>query len=194
MNSFLLCFIPLFVAVDAPGVLPMFLGLIEGIDKKTVRKIIIQSVFTSIIVAVLFIFFGRKVLELLGISVFDFMIAGGALLFIISISDILSIEKKQRQIDTDSLGAVPIGIPLIIGPAVMTTSLLLVNEYGAVITISALAVNVFIAGIIFWFSDNIFQFIGKSGTRVLSKLASMLLASIGIMIIRKGIMSIILNN
>ena len=99
MKAFWLCFVPIFVAVDAIGVLPMFMGFTENMELKRVRKVVYQSVFTAMAVALAFLVAGKALLNLLGITVADFMIAGGVLLFIISISDLLSDEKKQRKID-----------------------------------------------------------------------------------------------
>jgi multiple antibiotic resistance protein len=130
MNAFWLCFVPLFVAVDAVGVLPLFLSLTEGMDNTRVRIAIIQSVITASIVALVFLVFGSALLRYLGITVPDFMIAGGFLLLAISLNDLLSGEKNQYKSDPDSLGAVPLGVPLITGPAVLTTCILLAEMHG----------------------------------------------------------------
>ena len=191
MKSFWLCFVPLFVATDAIGVLPMFLGFTEGMDKKKIHSVVYQSVITAMAVALLFVFAGKAILDLLGITVADFMIAGGILLFIISISDLLSSEKNQRKVDTESMGAVPIGVPLITGPAVLTTSILLLNEYGVILTATSIILNVSIVGIVFYFSFYINKLLGNAGAKTLSKIANLLLAAIAVMIVRKGIMIII---
>jgi len=187
MKEFWRCFVPLFVAVDAFGVLPMFLGLVEGVDPGRVPRIVYQSVITAAAVALAFLAVGVGVLRLLGITVADFMIAGGALLFAISLSDLLTVGKAQRRVDPDSLGAVPLGVPLITGPAVLTTSLLLMNEYGIVLTGSAVLANILIAGVVFRFAQVLNRLLGKSGAKTISKIASLLLAAIGVMIVRKGI-------
>ena len=119
MKEFWLCFVPLFVAVDAIGVLPLYVSLTEGLNKVQRQKVVFQSVVTASVVAVLFLWFGPVLLKFLGITVQDFMVAGGILLLAISLNDILIGTKKRRQADPDSLGAVPIGIPLITGPACM---------------------------------------------------------------------------
>ncbi len=187
MNNFWLCFVPLFVAVDAIGVLPMFMSLTRGFNNSKKRHVIVQSILTATIVSLIFIAIGKYLFEMLGITVADFMVAGGLLLFIISIIDIITGEKKQRGIDPESLGAVPIGVPLIVGPAVLTTVLLLAGQYGLIPTISAIMANILIAGFVFLLSDSIYKILGKSGTKTISKLASLLLAAIAVMIIRKGI-------
>ena len=188
MNDFWLCFVPLFVAVDAIGTLPIFLGFTEGIKTAKVRKIVLQSILTASIVGLAFLFLGEAVLRMLGISVADFMIAGGIVLLVISINDIITFEKRHKGIDQDSMGAVPIGVPLTVGPAVLTTSILLVREYGPWITVLSLIINILIAGVVFWFSGVINKFLGKTGAKTFSKLAHLLLAAISVMIMRKGIM------
>ena len=187
MKSFWLCFVPLFVAVDAIGLLPLFINLTDGMGKKIVQKIILQSMITALAVALVFIAVGTGIFRFLNISVADFMIAGGTLLFGISVRDILSSEKKLMDVDTESVGAVPIGVPLITGPAVLTTSLLLINEHSAVITSLALAANILIAGIMFLMAPLIYRVLGKTGSKAVSKIISLLLAAIGVMIVRRGI-------
>jgi multiple antibiotic resistance protein len=188
MIDFWLCFVPLFVAVDAIGALPMFMALTEGLERSKVQHIILQSIVTGIAVALIFVFFGPAGLRLIGITVGDFMVAGGILLLVISISDLLSVEKKQRHVDPESMGAVPIGVPLIVGPAVLTTLVLLVDAHGKLPTVAAVVLNIGIAGVLFWRSQSINRFLGASGAKTLSKLASLLLAAIAVMIIRKGLM------
>jgi len=187
MKSFWLCFVPLFVAVDAIGVLPMFMGFTQDIDSAKIRKILFQSVFTAAAVALAFIVMGPAILKLLGITVADFMVAGGVLLFIISMSDLLTTEKRQRRVDPEGLGAVPLGVPLITGPAVLTTSILLVNEYGFIMTSLAVLINIFLAGLVFSLAGPINRLLGKAGARIVSKIAGLLLAAIAVMIIRKGL-------
>jgi multiple antibiotic resistance protein len=115
------------------------------------------------------------------------MIAGGILLFIISLDDLISMERRWSQIDPESLGAVPLGVPLIVGPAVLTTILILVQEYGPLATVAALIVNMLLTGITFWLYAPIIRLLGKSGARTVSKLAALLLAAIAVMMVRKGI-------
>jgi multiple antibiotic resistance protein len=188
MNKFWFCFFPIFMAVNVIGVLPMFMSLTEGLDRPKINRIIVQSVVTATIVAVMFLALGKVILDLLGITVSDFMIAGGTLLFIISLDDLMSMERRWSQIDPESLGAVPLGVPLIVGPAVLTTILILVQEYGPLATVAALIVNILIAGFTFWLYAPIIRLLGKSGARTVSKLAALLLAAIAVMMVRKGVM------
>ena len=191
MKDFLLAFIPLFVAVDAIGILPLYMGLVESIDDGRRRRIIVQSVFTAISVAAAFVVAGQPLLRLLGITTGDFMVAGGTLLFVISLRDLMAVGKARHIIDPETVGAVPIGVPLVTGPAVLTTCMLLVEQHHMAITLLAVGANVLIAGAVFWFASSISKRLGSAGTRTLSKIASLLLACIAVMMVRKGVVTLI---
>ena len=186
LKNIFLAFIPIFVAVDAIGVLPVFVSLTEGFSKKKKYKVISQSIITATCLAIFFIFLGKAVFKLLNITIGDFMVAGGVVLFCIAIIDIINPVKK-RYIPGGELGAVPLGTPLIVGPAVLTTSLIIIDEYGLLPTLISVFSNVILAGIIFSFSNFLIKILGEAGTRALSKVTSLLLAAIAVMLIRKGI-------
>lgn len=190
INRILLAFIPIFVAVDAVGVLPIFVSLTQGFGKNEKAKIIIQSLITALGMAVGFIFLGKAIFKILGITVGDFMIAGGIILFCIAIIDLLN-PGKHRRIPAKDLGAVPLGTPLIVGPAVLTTSLIIISTYGLLATLASVILNVLIAGLIFFFSDLLIKALGEAGSKALSKITSLLLAAIAVMMIRKGIFQIL---
>lgn len=186
LKSLFVAFIPLFVAVDAIGVLPIFVSLTEGYSEKERITVVIQSVITALCLAVGFIFLGKAVFRFLNITIGDFMVAGGTLLFAIAIIDLLS-QKKRRRLPSSELGCVPLGTPLIVGPAVLTTSLILMDEYGLAATLPAILANVVLAGLIFMFSHVLLKILGVAGSRALSKIMSLLLAAIAVMMIRRGI-------
>jgi multiple antibiotic resistance protein len=187
IRNILLSFIPLFVAVDAFGVLPIFVGLTEGLDKKEKNRIVVQSIWTASIVAVVFVLVGKLIFKFLGITIADFMIAGGAILFCISITDIINPTQKRQLPPGDSLGSVPLGIPLIVGPAVLTISLVLESQYGLPATIISILLNILIAAAIFRQSYRLITILGEAGTKALSKVMHLLLAAIAVMLIRHGI-------
>lgn len=186
MKDLFLAFIPVFVAVDALGVLPIFISFTQGYKKAEISKIILQSMITAICLAVGFIFLGKAVFHLLGITMSDFMVAGGAILFCISIIDIVNPDKKRR-ISVKELGSVPLGTPLIVGPAVLTTSIIIIEVYGLVPTLVSVIINVLLAGLLFSFSHVLIKIIGQSGAKALSKVTSLLLAAIAVMMMRKGV-------
>jgi multiple antibiotic resistance protein len=189
-KNILLAFIPIFVAVDAVGVLPIFVSLTEGMRRDEKTKTITQSVLTALLLAVGFVFLGKAVFKLLGITIGDFMIAGGAILFCLAITDIINPVKKQRM-PGQQLGAVPLGTPLIVGPAVLTTSMVIISQYGLVATLISVVVNILLAGIIFSASSVLIKVLGDAGSKALSKVMSLLLAAIATMLIRKGLTQIL---
>jgi multiple antibiotic resistance protein len=187
LHTFWLCFVPLFIAGDAIGALPVFISITEGVHKRDLPKLIVLSAITASVVGLAFIFIGDAILRLMGISVADFMVAGGSMLFVISLGDLVTFEKATRQVHAEEIGPVPIGVPLIVGPGILTTVMLLVKEYGFFPTTAALITNVIVAGVIFLSSDIIIKLVGKNGTKVVSKIASLFLAAIAVMIVRKGL-------
>jgi multiple antibiotic resistance protein len=186
LKNILLAFIPLFVAVDAIGVLPIFASLTEGLKKEEKTKIILQSMLTASALAIGFILVGKLIFRLLGITVSDFMIAGGAILFCLAITDTINPVKKRR-IPTSELGAVPLGTPLIVGPAVLTTSLAVIPHYGMLPTMISVIANILLVGLILHTSSKLMGFLGDAGSKALSKIMSLLLAAIAVMLIRKGL-------
>ena len=190
LKDCILAFVPLFFAFDAVGVLPLYLGLTDGVEPSARRRVLWESVATALAVALGFVLFGRGVLRLLGVTVNDFMVAGGALLFLLATRDIMSGEKPVRLTPT-GIGAVPLGTPLIAGPAVLTMSLILVDVYGWTATIVAVVANVLLVGGILSVADMATGLLGKAGVRVASKVSNLLMAAIAVMMIRRGLAEII---
>ncbi len=189
LRPYILSFIPLFVAVDAIGNIPIFLSLVEGTSKVQRHKIIFDAVLTAMVVAVIFMFIGTWVFSLLGITIPDFQIAGGALLFVIAVR--LLLPGAQKSVLTSShdkdMGVFPLGTPLITGPAVLTTTLMMMNSFGVIPTLVALVLNMFFVWITLVKTDTIMKVIGPSGIRAFSKIIYILLAAIAVMMIRHGI-------
>jgi multiple antibiotic resistance protein len=187
MRTFWLCFVPLFIAVDPPGILPLFLSLTRGVDEPRRHRLVLVSGLTAAGVGLTFLALGNSILIYLGITLSDFMIAGGLLLLVLSITDLLSEGKRHRRADPESVGVVPIGVPLIAGPAVLTTALLLAREHGYGPTAAALVGNVALAMGTLWASDRFHRILGGAGEKILSKITSLLLAAVSVMLVRKGL-------
>jgi len=190
INHILLAFIPVFIAVDPVGITPIFISLTYKLKKSEKKRIIFQSMGTAGALTVSFIFLGKWIFRLLGIEVGDFMLAGGTLLFCLAILDIVSIEKKRRIYEKD-VGVVPLGTPLIAGPALLTTSLIIIDEYGLIPTLCSVVGNILIAGGVFSISSYLQKILGETGTRALSKITSIFLAAIAVMMIRRGLISLL---
>jgi multiple antibiotic resistance protein len=191
LNDILLAFIPMFFAMDALGILPLFVGMTGGLSSAEKKRIIAHSLVTATALAVGFIFLGKVVFNVLGISMGDFMIAGGVILFCLAMVDLLGSNSPTRRVKAIEFAVVPIGTPLIVGPAVLTMALMLMNQFGLGVTLIAVLSNIAIVGVVFFFADRIIRLIGASGSRVLSKVMFLLLATIGVMMVRKGILVIL---
>jgi len=186
----LLSFIPIMVALDAPGTLPLYVAMTEGIKKHERRTIVRQSILTALLITIGFVFLGRAVFQALGILVEDFMIAGGIVLLIIAVSEIVRAGERKILI-SPTIGVVPFGTPLIAGPAMLTTTLVLVGTYGYLPVLLSLIVNILLAWAIFSQADRIIRIIGISGSRAFAKIAALLLAAIAVKMIRSGIFTLI---
>jgi multiple antibiotic resistance protein len=192
IQEIILAFIPIFFAVDPIGLLPVFVAYTSHLTPAEKQKIVVQSMITASCLAVGFLFFGKMIFHALSITIGDFMIAGGAILFCLSMIDLVNVGKKKNKQILD-LGVVPIGTPLVVGPAVLTISLMMSDMHGIQAALVAVLVNILIVGVIFSASHHIMKVIGEAGARALSKFMALLLAAIGVMMIRKGIVVILQN-
>ena len=129
MPAFWSAFLPLFVAVDVVGVLPVYLGFVAALDEPARRRIVLDATLTAAGVGGGFLFLGDAILAVVGVSVGDFQVAGGLLLLVLAIYDLLHPELPLRQPGVH-LGVVPLGTPLIAGPAVLTTLLTIARTLG----------------------------------------------------------------
>jgi len=185
-SSALLPFIPLFVAFDVLGILPIFVSFTAEMNTAERKRVVRQSILTAFLVSLGFVAAGESIFALLGISVSDFQIAGGALLFIIAIVDLI-FPEKTRTFPKETIGVVPIGIPLIVGPAVLTLLLIIVHPYGYLSTILCLVLNLLLVWIVFSQAHGILRVIKEGGAKGIAKVSSLLLAAFAMMMIRMGI-------
>lgn len=187
-ERFVQAFIPLFVAVDPIGLAAIFLALSRGTALAMRRKIARQATLTGGGVALLFLFLGQSIFAALGITVSDFQIAGGLILFILAARDLTHSAAEEPAPLVEGFGVVPLGMPLIAGPATIATLLLLTNTVGVWPTLAALVANLALVALAFAYSDWLGRKIGPTGLRAISKIVSMLLAAIAVNMIRRGIM------
>lgn len=186
-SSFLLTFVPLFIVVDALGIIPFVFIMTERMTVHERRKVVNLSVFTATIVGLAFLFFGQLILNVMGISVGSFAIAGGLILLILSIRYILTGHVVDVAIGEKMAAVVPIGTPLLAGPATITTLLLLVGQFKIYMVLISFIVNMIVAWIFFWLGNYIVRFMGKGGLRAISNVFNLLLAAIAISMIMRGL-------
>lgn len=188
IKSFIFSFFALFVAIDAIAVLPIFISITENLKSKERKKVMQSSIRTASLVAVGFILFGKIIFWVMGISIEDFKIAGGILLLVLSIYLLLS--EKQKRLWSAEMGIFPLGTPLLVGPAVLTTLLILIDSRGLLVTVLAFVSNMALVVVLFNRSATIMKFLGPNGIKAVSKVMDIILSAFGVMLIRKGILEI----
>jgi multiple antibiotic resistance protein len=186
VSKFLECFIPLFVTIDPVGLAAIFLALGRNVPVAKRRRIATQATWTGGIVALLFLFLGRVIFIAIGIGEGDFQIAGGVILFIIAMRELTQTTTQEKESLPDDFGIVPLGMPLIAGPATITTLLVISKSVGYGPTLVALAANLVLVALAFAQSERLERLIGQTGLRAISKIVSLLLAAIAVHIVRRG--------
>lgn len=184
-EKFIVAFIPLFVAIDPIGLVACFMGLAPNASRQHRQRQGLLAILTGLGVAIAFIFLGKIIFSALGISVADFQVAGGLILLGLAVRDLLGFGENMGGGEQD-FGVVPLGMPLIAGPALLTALLLLVDTVGVLYTILSLLVNLLLVEIGFRYARRIEGLLGKQGLNGVSKLIALLLAAIAVSLIRRG--------
>ena len=185
-SKFFIAFIPIFVAIDAVGMVAIFIGLGADVDEKRRQQEALIGIGTAFGISVGFVFLGKLIFKALGITVADFQVAGGLLLLTFAVRDLLDVGSDKKPTNAD-FGIVPLGMPLIAGPALLTALLVLNDSVGPVYTLLSLVVNLVIVAVVFCYADRLTKWLGRQGIKGISKLVSLLLAAIAVSLIRRGL-------
>lgn len=195
MQAFVEAFLPLFVAINVLSVLPLFIALTDGLATPARRRLGLKAILTAFIIALVILLTGRVIFQTLGITVDDLRIGGGIILLVLSITDLLFSDTTRRSPSDGSgqedLGVVPLGTPLVVGPAAITTILVLQESYGYWLTLSSLVANLFLVLLTFIFAPTLIAWIGTSASKAIGKVASLFLAAISVALIRTGVAGIL---
>jgi multiple antibiotic resistance protein len=186
MRPLALAFVTLFVAVDILGVLPLYLSLTARLSAEERRRLPLQSTATAAAVGLGFLVLGNPLFRLFGVSVDDFQVAGGILLVVISVRDLLSIGVTRPQ-PAATMGVVPLGTPLIVGPAVLATLVILVQSAGYPVTLAAFGGNLLLAYLVLRHAGRVGRVLGEAGSEAIAKVASLFLAAFGVSLVRRGL-------
>ncbi len=193
IKPYIITFIPIFLAVDIIGTIPLYIALTEHLSGKQKKKVLSDSIVIATVFAVVFALLGKLILRGLGITIDDFKIAGGVLLFILSVY--LLMPGKSREFVSESLyediGIFPLATPLITGPAVLVTTMMLIDGFGYLVTLTSLFINMLLAWLVLKYSSLFIKIFGSSGIKAFSKISYIFLGAIGVMIIREGIAGVI---
>jgi len=200
---FLNSFAVLFVAIDAAGIGPLFLSLTYGASTKQRYQIALRSSLIAFIVLLIFAYGGQFFFNWIGISLNSLKVAGGIILLIIAIEMLLDKRRIRREENAskalsektiDEITVFPLSIPLIAGPAALTSIVLLVNansfsSENLLMVYLALASVMIVTLLHMLFSTFIAKFAGKNILNVFSRVIALILASLAIQFVIDGLKS-----
>ncbi|MHC1610316.1 MAG: MarC family protein [Candidatus Methanospirareceae archaeon] len=189
---FVKAFIILFVVMDPPGNIPVFIALTKGMSKEERRRELNHAVIVAAILLLIFAFLGKIILNVLGISIESFMIAGGILLLLISF-DLLRGEQKYgvTRESGAGVGAVPIGTPLLAGPGAITAVMVIIQSSGVFVVLLSIFSAIIATRLLLGQSYRIYDIMGEEGTEVLNRVIGIIVAAIAIQFIGTGIIGFI---
>jgi multiple antibiotic resistance protein len=195
MAFLITAFATLFVVIDPPGLIPLFIALTPGMSPAQRRAIGLRACLVAIGILTLFGLVGEAVLGFIGISMPAFRIAGGILLFLTAL-DMLFERRTQRRegqttVNDNDPSVFPLAIPLIAGPGAIATMILLVGQSGGwqgtlAVHLVMLAV-VLMAFALFLVAGPIERALGRTGTVVITRLLGMLLAALSVQFVIDGV-------
>ena len=198
LEIFLQYFVLYFVVIDPIGTTPLFLVVTKGLHAKDKNKVAFEGVLIATIVLLFFAFFGNYVLKYLGISFPAFTIAGGVILFLIALEMLFDIrsERKKRSINDkrDKISIFPIAIPLLAGPAAITSVILTISQSEGsysllIINIICLISVMLVSFVILRVFTKFQKFINEKIINIFSRVIGIILAALSIQYILDGIKS-----
>lgn len=189
-------FATLFVVIDPPGLVPLFIALTQGMTAERRRAMALRACLIAGVLLTLFGLAGESILGFIGISMPAFRIAGGILLFLTAL-DMLFERRTQRRegqkSDPDHDPSVfPLATPLIAGPGAIASMILLVGQSGpgwtGTMAVLGLMWGMVIVTYLFLLaSPPIERALGRTGTIVITRLLGMLLAALAVQFVIDGV-------
>jgi multiple antibiotic resistance protein len=193
-------FITFFTVIDPLGLVPVVLVILANNSLKERKRIITRAVIIGALVIFIFALLGKLLIESLGIGLYAFNIAGGALLFLIALDMLFGrtpgtretpIEEKEA-ISSNDVSVFPLAIPMIAGPGTIATTILFAdgasgNSLNIIILAIVLIFILLIAWIVMIKSSLIMKLIGRTGILVFSRILGIILAALAVQYVLNGI-------
>ena len=198
LNYFITAFTTIFVIVDPPGNIPMFIALTESLDHELRERVSKRATLIGATLLIVLAISGGLLLKVFGITIDGLRIAGGILLFAVAL-DILSGSRSKEvytrrgleHIDVDSLAVFPIALPLYTGPGAITAAIVLNSEandpLSKFLLVLAIALVYIIVRLTHVYSEAIIRVLGKSGSDIIARLMAIFLAAIGVEFVFAGL-------
>ena len=183
--------VTLFVIMDPPGMVPIFLALTGKLPDRVRNRAAWQAVALAGGVIVVFAVAGQQILRYLGIDLPALQGAGGILLLLVALELLTGrADDPTRQV-TSNVALVPLGVPLLAGPGAIVATMLFVRRAQGVRDVAAIAVGILIVLLLTWlvlrFSGFIVRVLRPSGIEVITRVAGLLLAAIAVQLVADAI-------
>ena len=184
--------IALFVVIDPIGNIPLFIAFTKKLEKAEHKTVSKTAILTAAALLLLFGMAGTQILQLFGITIFSFMIAGGTLLFIIAIELLTYGEWRFAGGVKEEVGVVPLAFPLLAGPGSITAVIISYQTSGFFITFSSIIIVMAITYVILRMVNPIYKVLGSRGSMIVSRVFAVIIAAIAVEYIVKGIKNLFL--
>ena len=180
--------VSLFIVVNPIGKVPIFIALTQKMEKQNKKLVSKNAIITTAVLLTVFAIAGIQLLSIFGISIFSFMIAGGVLLFIISIEFLTHGEWRHSgsSISGDS-GIVPLAFPLLAGPGAITTVIISLQAYGWIVSIISIVFVVLVTYLVLQLQNPISRILGRRGSIITTRVFAIFLAAIAVQYIVEGL-------
>ncbi len=189
LSAFVASFVLLFSVYDAIGTVPVFLALTEELKEQR-KQIVKDSVIIATIILMVFASAGLLIFQVLGITLNDFKIAGGIILFLIALDNLRGRISQTRTIAAGEIAAFPLATPLLAGPGAISTVMIFASPpYGLLEDFIVILLNSLLTFVILQRATYVQRLLGANGTQVFTRIVGLLIASIGIAFIREGLIS-----
>jgi multiple antibiotic resistance protein len=179
-------FIALFIIMDPLGSLPVFWHFTHKLTEERRDWLANRTFVLASIVLSIFLFFGLRILDVFGVSLGSFKVAGGIILLIMGVRMVIGYTSHEERVKSYEDAIVPIAIPLLVGPGMITTTILFVGEYGYFLTIGAAVATLFVSWIIFRNAARLMGVFGRQGSDAISRLMGMLIVAFAVQFIKDG--------
>jgi multiple antibiotic resistance protein len=188
-------FITLFVIMDPPGTIPLFLSLTSGRSAAMRRRAAWQAVLVAFAVIVAFAMFGRQILAYLDISLPALQTAGGLLLLLVALQLLTGQQDEPTQTQDVNVALVPLGTPLLAGPGAIVATMVFVERIEAVPDLVAVALGVLAVHAVLWatmrYSVAILRVIRESGVILVTRISGLLLSAIAVQLVADAVRAFI---
>ena len=181
----------IFVSMNVLTTAPIYVGLTDGVEKHKRAPLVRAAVILAGIVALLMTVVGTDLLRLLGVTIADLKVAGGLVLLGLGFHDLVLSRGQRMAQAAEDVGPVPIGVPLVVGPATMTTLIVMSETYDTATVVVAFLPNLLLAFVVLSGAHHIVSIVGQAGTKAIGKLMSLMLMAIGVAMVRTALKALV---